>query len=192
MAGGRGKRLQMGEKGLVRLCDRPLIDYVINALEEAEFELVVVTTPLTPYTANYCRVRGIDQICTEGNGYVEDIIEAVDILNEVGPILIACVDIPGLTRYHLEYIISNYKTGKKPACSIWIPSHLFEKQGCIFQYSQKISGVQAVPAGLNILLGDAIDQEQEELCIMIEDPALAFNINTRSELKAAEDYFSQP
>jgi adenosylcobinamide-phosphate guanylyltransferase len=190
MAGGRGSRLQMGEKGLVRLCDRPLIDYAITALEEAGVEQVVVTTPSTPYTANYCRVRGIDQVCTEGKGYVEDIIEAVSILNEIGPILIVCADIPGLTSDHLKYIFSSYNTGGKPACSVWIPAHLFEKQGCITQFTQEISGIQAAPAGLNILLGEAIEKEQEEHCILIEDPALTYNVNTRSELKAAEEFFS--
>ncbi len=189
MAGGRGTRLQMGEKGLVRLCDRPLIEYVISTLEEAGFEPVVVTTPRTPYTANYCRTRGVDQICTEGTGYVEDVTEAVEILNEEGPVLIVCADTPGLCRDHLDQIISSYNFGGKPACSVWIPANHFEELGCTIQYTREICGIQAVPAGLNILLGSSIEREQDELCILIDDPALVFNINTREELAAAEQFF---
>jgi len=189
MAGGRGTRLQMGEKGLVRLCDRPLIEYVISTLEESGFEPVVVTTPRTPYTANYCRIRGVDQICTEGAGYVEDIAEAVEILGEEGPVLIICADIPGLCREHLDKIISSYNTGEKPACSVWIPLSHFEEQGCRVQYTKEIEGIQASPAGLNILLGSSIKDEQDELCLLIDDPALVFNVNTREELAIAEQFF---
>ncbi len=191
MAGGRGSRLQMGEKGLVRLCDRPLIEYVLDTLENSGFEPVVITTPRSPYTANYCRVRGIDQICTEGVGYVEDLVEAVDILGEKGPVLIVCADIPGLRPEHLDHILSNYEASGNSACSVWIPSSLVPVQGCMQSYTREISGVEAVPAGLNILLGSAITREQDELCILIDDPLLSFNINNQAELIAAEKFFSR-
>lgn len=191
MAGGRGSRLQMGEKGLVRLCEQPLIEYVLRTLEDSGFEPVVVTTPRTPYTANYCRVRGVDQVCTEGAGYVEDFIEAVRILGEEGPILIVCTDIPGIRTDHLDHILALYEADDRKACSVWIPAFLLEELGCNVPYTREISGVQAFPAGLNILLGSSIDQEQDELCILIDDPALALNINTRSELILAESFFSR-
>ncbi|MGB3943468.1 MAG: NTP transferase domain-containing protein, partial [Methanothrix sp.] len=35
MAGGLGTRLQMGEKPMVEVSGRPLIDWVVSALEEA-------------------------------------------------------------------------------------------------------------------------------------------------------------
>ncbi|MDD1728340.1 MAG: NTP transferase domain-containing protein [Methanospirillum sp.] len=191
MAGGRGSRLQMGEKGLVRLCDRPLIEYVLDTLENSGLEPVVITTPRTPYTANYCRVREIDQICTEGIGYVEDLVEAVEILGEKGPVLIVCADIPGLRPEHLDYILSRYVASGNSACSVWIPSSLVPVQGCMQSYTREISGVEAVPAGLNILLGSAITREQDELCILIDDPLLSFNINNQAELIAAEKFFSR-
>lgn len=189
MAGGKGTRLQMGEKGLVRLCDRPLIEYVLTALEKAGFDILVVTTPRTPYTANYCRIRGVDQVCTEGTGYVEDIIEAVHLSDEHGPVLIVCADIPGITPHHLEEIVEQYYCSGKAAASVWIPVHLVEGLGCTVQHSSIIGGIPAVPAGLNILNGCQIDEEQEETEILLCDPALAFNINTPGELRTAESFF---
>lgn len=189
MAGGKGTRLQMGEKGLVRLCDRPLIEYVLTALENAEFEILVVTTPRTPYTANYCRIRGVDQVCTEGTGYVEDIIEAVHLSDEQGPVLIVCADIPGITPHHLDEVVKQHYSSGKAAASVWIPVHLVEELGCTVQHSYIICGIPAVPAGLNILDGSLIDEEQEEIQILLSDPALAFNINTPSELRTAESFF---
>jgi adenosylcobinamide-phosphate guanylyltransferase len=191
MAGGKGSRLMMGEKALVRLCDRPLIDYVLTTLEKAGFDPLVVTTPRTPYTANYCRMKGVDQICTEGVGYIEDIAEAIELTAEDGPVLIVCVDTPGLCIEHLDTILSTYYASGKDACSVWIPARLIQNSGCSATYTQMIEGIPAVPAGINILLGERINEEQDETTILIEDPALAFNINTQTELKIAESFFSR-
>lgn len=190
MAGGRGTRLQMGEKGLVLLCGRPLIEYVLIALGEADLEPIVVTTPRTPYTANYCRVRGIDQICTAGAGYIEDIAETVTMLGEEGPILIVCADIPGIRMKHLTHVLSRYQNACEDACSVWVPAQYLTARGGEVRYTQNIEGVAAVPAGINILRGDIIDAEQSEIRILIDDPALAFNINTRPELEIAEVFFT--
>lgn len=73
MAGGRASRLGMGEKALTRIHDKPLLSFVLNAVEMAELEPVVIVSPLTPYTTNYCRMHDIPWICTDGKGYVQDI-----------------------------------------------------------------------------------------------------------------------
>ena len=190
MAGGRGARLKMGEKGLVRLCGNPLIDYVLTVLEEVGIEPIVVTTPRTPYTANYCRVRGIDQICTEGIGYIEDIREVITTVGENGPVLILCADIPGIRIHHLTYLFSRYQNEEVEACSVWVPAKYSLGRGSEVPYCQDIGGVSAVPAGLNILLGEKVDSVQTEISVLIDDPALTFNINTPAELKDAEAFFS--
>ena len=190
MAGGQGSRLKKGEKGLVRLCDRPLIEYVLTTLENSYFEPLVITTPRTPYTANYCRVRGVDQITTEGTGYIEDVVEAVQLAGEDGPVLIICVDTPGLRGDHLDHILSTYYEAEKDACSVWVPVSRAQELGCISQHTQTITGIPAFPAGINILLGERVGLVQEETEILIDDPALAFNINTQSELLIAETFFS--
>lgn len=190
MAGGRATRLQMGEKGLVRLCNRPLIDYVLDAAGKAGLTPIVVTTPKTPYTANYCRIQGIEQICTSGDGYVEDVIEAVSCLEEEGPVLILCADIPGMRSEHLDFILSRYYAGSAPACSVWIPADILSTQRNKTGFTQEVEGVCAFPVGINILLGSRIAEEQEEMHILVSDHALAFNVNTPSELLRAEEFFS--
>ena len=180
----------MGEKGLVRLCNRPLIEYVLSAAGKAGLSPIVVTTPKTPYTANYCRIQGVEQICTSGTGYIEDLIEAVRCLEENGPVLVLCTDIPGIRSEHLEYIISSYHTGSAPACSVWIPADLLSIQGYEPGFMQDIEGILAVPVGINILLGSIIADEQEEIRILLRDQALTFNVNTPPELSRAEEFFA--
>jgi hypothetical protein len=72
MAGGKGSRLNLGEKPLVTIAGRPMISYVIRAFEMYGCHIVVVASDKTPMTQNWCRVSGIDLFCAKGNGYVED------------------------------------------------------------------------------------------------------------------------
>ncbi|HJJ36808.1 MAG TPA: hypothetical protein O0X27_06510, partial [Methanocorpusculum sp.] len=53
------------------------------------------------------------------------------------------------------------------------------------------NGVEATPCALNIFLGEKILDEQTELAILLQDPLMAFNVNTRDELAAAEKVFEE-
>ena len=66
MAGGRGSRLKMGEKPLVTLFGRPLIDYVALALEDSSVDRIfVATTENVPRTQKWAIERGL---CCDGDG----------------------------------------------------------------------------------------------------------------------------
>ena len=59
MAGGRGSRLKMGEKPLVTLFGRPLIDYVALALEDSSVDRIfVATTENVPHTRKWATREG--------------------------------------------------------------------------------------------------------------------------------------
>ncbi|HOJ95478.1 MAG TPA: NTP transferase domain-containing protein [Methanospirillum sp.] len=180
MAGGRASRLGMGEKALARVHDKPLISYVLDAVQGADLEPVVIVSPLTPYTLNYCRIHDILWVCTDGNGYVEDIGQAVRELDITGPFLTICADLPGITVDHIKTVLKIYANAECPACSVWVPC---EKPG-----SGTLPGI---PVGMNILTGSMIEEEQKEIQIMIEDPLLTLNINTREDLNAAEQVLSK-
>ncbi len=59
MAGGAGIRLNLGEKPLILINKKPMLSYVIDRFEEAGCEPVVVTSPKTPMTRNWCGIQGI-------------------------------------------------------------------------------------------------------------------------------------
>jgi adenosylcobinamide-phosphate guanylyltransferase len=58
-------------------------------------------------------------------------------------------------------------------------------------YREKIHGVTACPAGVNILRGDLIEQPQDELQVLVEEQRLALNVNTRADLEKAEIFLKQ-
>ena len=94
MAGGAGSRLNLGEKPLITLCGRPMIEYITDAFTAAGFEPVVAASMKTPMTVNWCRARGIAICKAEGKGYVEDMVESVLGLEEQRTTFYLCFGYP--------------------------------------------------------------------------------------------------
>ena len=184
MAGGRASRLSMGEKALTRIADKPLLLYVIDAVTIAGLDPVVVTSPKTPFTTNFCRACGIDWLCASGAGYVEDIREAVLILEIEGPVVTICADLPGISAEHITSLIDYYHSKGCEACSVWVP---FDAKESVWSSFEGIPEVPCIPVGLNIIRGDLIENEQKEEKLIIDDPLLTLNINTQKDLINAEN-----
>jgi adenosylcobinamide-phosphate guanylyltransferase len=58
-------------------------------------------------------------------------------------------------------------------------------------YREQVSGVEACPVGINILRGDLIEQPQEELQVLLNEPCLSLNVNTPADIARAEDFLQQ-
>jgi adenosylcobinamide-phosphate guanylyltransferase len=187
MAGGEGTRLGMGEKPLVIVHGAPMIDHVIAAFQGACIEPVVVLSWMTPYLQNWCRAQGVLFIRTAGRGYVDDLIEAVIALEEEGPLFTCAADLPFLDKALITTIYKRYQAAGTDACSTWVPRELVRGARCRESYVEVVDGIPACPAGVNILLGAHIEKPQSEVKVLIHDPRLTFNVNTREDLASAND-----
>jgi adenosylcobinamide-phosphate guanylyltransferase len=183
LAGGGGTRLDLGEKSLVTIHGRPMIEYVVDAFRAAGHEVIVVLTKKTPYTRNWCRACGVAHITTAGSGYIEDIGQAAAFLELINPFFTSGADLPCLRPVVIREIEEKYRESGKEACSVWIPRDLVLNAGCRSSYTETIGGVPACPAGINILRGDLITGQQEEFQLLLHEESLVFNINTREELE---------
>jgi len=188
MAGGKGSRLNLGEKPLVNVSGRPMISWVIDAFAGAGCEIMVVASQKTPLTKNWCRAHGIDIYPSEGAGYVEDFIACASELDLREPFFTSVADLPCLSSSLIRRIRQEYESSEKEACSVWVPASLVHEHGCICNYIENIDGTEACPAGINILSGDKITEEQDELRLVLNEASLVFNINTRDELKRVEHH----
>lgn len=188
MAGGAGSRLGRGEKPLSQVCRRPMISYVAEAFRSAGCEPVVVVSPNTPMTANWCRAQGIAVVRTEGAGYVEDMVSATQHLEEEQAIVISVSDIPCITPAIISTILRSYRECGKDALSTWVPAGQVKSCRGGMPYHKQIGGVEACPAGVNILHGKNIDAEQEEFALLLDDPRLALNVNTPEDLARTETF----
>ncbi len=192
MAGGAGSRLDLGEKPLISLCGRPMIEYITDAFTAAGIEPVVAGSTKTPMTLNWCRARGIAFCKAGGRGYVEDMVEAVLVLEEEGPLFICVSDIPCITADIIRSIITSYHSCGKDALSTWIPAKLVQSCRGGMPYREAVDGIDACPAGINILRGDRIGEAQDECTLLLDEPRLAVNVNTREDLAQAEKMLKIP
>lgn len=188
MAGGKGQRLKLGEKPLVSICNRPMISYVIDAFLSFGCEVIVAASPDTPMTKNWCRVNGIDLYSATGADYIRDMIEAVEAIDEQQPLFISVSDIPCIDAEVLGVIHDAYDQSGKDACSAWVPVSLVKSCRGGLSYQKQIENIEACPVGINILRGDLISSEQDELQAVILDQRLAINVNTREDRAAAETF----
>jgi adenosylcobinamide-phosphate guanylyltransferase len=186
MAGGAGTRLNLGEKPLISVCGRPMISYILDAFSLAGFEPVVVGSAKTPMTMNWCRAHGITVIAAGGAGFIEDMVHAVKSLGETGPVIISVSDIPCITPEIITSVIGSYYDCGQDALSTWVPAHLVKSCRGGMPYRESIGGIESCPAGVNVLCGEGIDAEQEEWKLLLDEPCLALNINTREDLDRTE------
>ena len=192
MAGGAGSRLNLGEKPLIQICGQPLVSYVIDAFRDAGCLPVVAASFQTPMTLNWCRANGIEFCKTEGAGYIEDMVSAVMMLEEEKPLFVSASDLPCITPDIINTITGAYHSSGKDACSVWVPAIMSTSCHEGMPYREELQGITACPAGVNILMGSLIAQPQDELQLLLEEPRLALNVNTRADLAEAEQFLKKP
>ncbi|RQD85442.1 nucleotidyltransferase [Methanosalsum natronophilum] len=192
MAGGLGTRLGMGEKPCVELLGKPLVTYVIDALETSEKigKVYVATSPATPNTGiivNKLYGEHVRVIPTEGGNYVKDMVQAVETAKIEGPVMIVMADLPVLTASVIDEIIDSYESSDKPAMSVFVPSSVCKNIGTRPDTIFNKDGELIVPTGINILDSYKIRTEQEYMTLVLKLPELSLNVNTVDDLKMCKE-----
>ena len=187
MAGGKGSRLRMGEKPLVKLFGRSLIDYVVSALLDSSADRIfVAATENVPMTRKWALERELGVVDTKGKGFVTDMVEAVEMAGVAEPILIVMADLPLVTPDLIDEIMETYEKRPEPALSTHTPLDLHRRLGrrpdSLFNYRSQL----IVPSGINILDGANIREEQEDYHLIMERIELAVNVNVVEDLKLCE------
>ncbi len=164
MCGGMGRRLGMGEKPLVRVRGRPLVDYALDALSVCE-EVICVSSPFTPETSAYISSQGLEVFVAPGEGFIEDMRSAIKALSITEPVVVMSSDVL-LLKSILEDVISFYFSCESEAVAVYD------------EPNQK-------PVGINILDGFFIDREQSQSIFYISENEYV-NVNTPGDLRRAE------
>lgn len=187
MAGGRGSRLNRGEKPMVTIFGRKLIEYVALALEDSSVDRIyVATTDNVPLTRTWALEWGLTVVDTPGMGFVPDMIGAVKAAEVLDPIMIIMADLPLITSDLVDSIIEVYEGRPEPALSTHTPLELHRRLGrrpdSLFNYQ----GQLIVPSGVNVLDGEKIENEQEDYHLIMERIELAVNVNVSEDLRLCE------
>jgi adenosylcobinamide-phosphate guanylyltransferase len=162
MCGGRGMRLNRGEKPLFRVCGSRLIEHSLEELKDQD--VIAVTSPYTPKTEYFLKEKDIAVYRASGSGFIEDYVEACVNLSIHEPVLIVSSDIVYIRRGLINRIVDAYFKSNTRALKVVRDEN---------------------PAGINIIDAFFIDDEQDEEIYNIGEND-AVNINTLEDVKRAE------
>ncbi len=160
MCGGRGRRLGMGEKPMVRVGEKRLIDYVLDELWFCD--VYGVTTKFTPNTERYLVSQGIRCIRTSGGGYMEDYTEAILRLGICEPVLIVSADLVILEEGLILKVVDFYFSTSERAL--------------------KVVDGSGKALGINVIDGLFVDSPQDEVEFVTNK---VININTPQDMVRA-------
>jgi len=194
MAGGRGTHMALsGEKPLLRVGGKPMIEYVISALRGSKMvdEIVVAVSQHTPETAQLMKRFTVKILKTPGKGYVLDMRYAVGKL-KLDTVLTISADLPLITCNIIDKIVERYRQCNKPALTVVVPLETKMRLGLGGEYVLKKGNKRLVPVGINVIDGRRIDEgELEEDIFIIDEDEVAVNANTPHDLEIAEHLFGE-
>ena len=194
MAGGKGTRMSIAEeKPLIKVCGKPVIEYVFEALKNAKKidSIIVAVSGYTPKTAKFLSKFPVKIIETPGKDYVSDMGYACQNL-KLGVFLAIAADLPLVTGEVLDAIVDRYEHCGKPALTVAVPLETKTKLGMSVEYSFKIDDKDVVPVGINVIDGHKrySDEWLDQDIYLLDLDELAVNINTVQELQLAEQFLS--
>jgi adenosylcobinamide-phosphate guanylyltransferase len=194
MAGGKGTRMMLSEeKPMLKIGGKTVIEHVLAALENAGKvdSIVVAVSDYTPKTAKLMAKFPVAVIKTPGKEYVSDMGYAVKKL-QLRMVLAIAADLLLITGEVIDDIVERYEQCGKPALAVVVPMETKEKLGLGGEYTFEVENRLVVPAGINVIDGRRIDEEELDQEIYVVDrKEVAVNINTVQELKIAENLFTK-
>jgi len=190
MAGGKGTRMKLAEeKPLIKVCEKPVIEYVLSALKAAKKidQIIVATSTSTPKTTAFMKQLGVQVIETPGKDYVNDMGYTVQTL-KLGVFLAIAADLPLVKPEMIDAVVERYERCGKPALTVAVPMAIKTRLGMCIDYSFKEGEQDVVPVGINIIDGSKRygDEWLDQDIYVLDHDELAVNINTVSELQLAE------
>ncbi len=179
MSGGRGSRMVGGEKPMLRVGGRPMVDIVFQALRGSMHigEIWCVTTKQTPRTEEHLRSKGARIHRARGIGYVEDMREAmIDI--GLSQAVVVSADLPLITSEGIDRVVEEYSKISTGSLAVVVPLETLRE----ISAEPSISMGGLVPSGVNVV---DLGSTREEF-IVSRDLQFAVNVNSPAELELAE------
>lgn len=178
-----------GEKPLVPVLGRPMIDRVLDAVMAVPGieEVCVSVSTNTPITEKHLRERGIKVVITAGRGYSEDLNEVMSHLS-ADRVLVLPADVPLLTPGIIEEVVTRARDVDAGSFCVTVPVETIRSLGLGLTYSLEIEGREVVLCGISVvdrkamLTGRELDQDY----MVCEAEEVALNVNTREDLERAE------
>ena len=190
MCGGPGTRLDAPvEKPLFPVGGEPMVDRVVDALAESRIGTThAVVSPHAPETREHVGGRGLPTIETPGDGYVDDLADALDRVGGDRPVLTVASDLPLLAGPIVDAVVAAHAEGdgSDGSLAVCVPTALKELLGVSVDESWRRDGRELSPTGLNVVGARPDAESATERVRVCYDARLAVNVNRLGDAEVAE------
>ncbi len=182
MCGGKGTRMKLSEEKLLLLYKKPLIEHVLNALQNSNIfsNIVCVTSSNAPKTREFVSSLGIDILETKGNGYVTDLGESLSKFQEL--IFVTSGDMPLLDSEIIKKIVDLINE-ENMWTSILIRKTFLLSLGLEAEFSVNYNGEECAYTGISIVDPRQMKNMEtvKESYLVLDDKRIAINLNSKKD-----------
>jgi adenosylcobinamide-phosphate guanylyltransferase len=182
MCGGKGTRMKSKVEKLLLPYKKPLIEHVIDALEDSKFfsKIVCVTSPNAPKTREFVSRLGIEILDTSGSGYSNDLGESLSKFDE--PVFVTSGDMPLLDSEIIKKIITLVNT-KNIWTSILVRKDFLKSLGLDAEFFIKYNDEDCAYTGISLVNPRMTKNMQPvpESYVILDDKRISVNLNTKKD-----------
>ncbi len=182
MCGGKGTRMKSSEEKLLLRYKKPLIEHVLNALQNSKIfsNIVCVTSNNAPKTREFVSSLGIDILETRGTGYSADLRESLSKFEEM--IFVTSGDMPLFDSEIIKKIV-DLVNEKNAWTSILVRKSFLLSLGLEAEFFVNYKNEECAYTGISIVDPRRIKnmETMKESYVVLDDKRVAVNLNTKKD-----------
>ncbi|MGB6463617.1 MAG: NTP transferase domain-containing protein [Nitrosotalea sp.] len=182
MCGGKGTRMESAHEKLLLKYRKPIIQHVISALDESGCfsKIICATSCNAPKTSKFVKDLGMSTVETRGEGYVEDLNEALKIFDD--NVFVVSGDLALLDSEIIQKIVNDFEN-RQSWTSVLVSKKFLDLIGVKPEYLVNYNGKECAFTGISIVNPKMIVgmEHVQESYIVIDDKRIAINLNTKSD-----------
>jgi adenosylcobinamide-phosphate guanylyltransferase len=182
MCGGRGTRMESTKEKLLLKYRKPIIQHVISALDKSGCfsKIICATSCNAPKTSKFVKDLGMPTVETRGQGYVEDLNEALKNFDD--SVFVVSGDLALLDSEIIQKIVNDFENSKSWT-SVLVSKKFLDLIGVKPEYLVNYNGKKCAFTGISIVNPKMIVgmEPVQESYIVIDDKRIAINLNTKSD-----------
>lgn len=182
MCGGKGTRMRSSEEKLLLRYKKPLIEHVLNALQNSKIfsNIVCVTSNNAPKTREFISSLGVDILETRGAGYSTDLGESLSKFEEI--IFVVSGDMPLFDSEIIKKIIGLVNE-ENTWTSILVRKTFLLSLGLDAEFFVNYNNEECAYTGISIVDPQRIKNMEtvKESYVVLDDKRIAVNLNTKKD-----------